>query len=125
MDSLKLCRLTLVLSAVCLCRARGADVPPPPTGDVLTLKQCVDAAYGLSPTLKAEKFDIDAAGQEVVRQRTALLPSANAAVFGGVVDGYALSLSTVVTGEHLGNAAFIRSVTPGGRMGSGTRPSPF
>ena len=39
----------------------------------LTLRQCIDAAYGLSPNLKAEQLDIDAAGQEMIRQRTALL----------------------------------------------------
>ena len=113
MDSLKILRLVLAGSAVCLCPARGSDVSPAPAGGVLTLKQCVDAAYGLSPALKAEQLDIDAGGQEIIRQRTALLPSATAAAFGGVVDGYALSLSAVVTGQHLGNAAFIRTVTPG------------
>ena len=118
MDSLRTLRLVLAGSALCLCPARGGDAPPAPAGGVLTLKQCVDAAYGLSPALKAEQLDIDAGGQEIIRQRTALLPSASAAAFGGVVDGYALSLSAVVTGQHLGNAAFIRTVTPGALNGN-------
>jgi len=69
----------------------------------LTLRQCIDAAYGLSPNLKAEQLDIEAAGQEIIRQRTALLPSVNASLFAGLVDGYPISPFAIVTGEDIEN----------------------
>jgi outer membrane protein TolC len=70
-------------------------------GAGLTLRQCIDAAYGLSPALKAEQFDIDAAGQEIIRQRTALLPSVNATASAQVIDGYSVSPFAVATGEDI------------------------
>ena len=117
MDALRILPLAVALSAAWLSAAR-AEAPakrPAPEDRALTLKQCLDAAYGLSPALKADQLNIDAAGLEIIHQRTALLPNVNAAAFGGVVDGYALSLSTVVAGEHLGNVSFIRSATPASR----------
>jgi len=69
----------------------------------LTLRQCIDEAYGLSPALKAEQLDIDAAGDEIIRQRTALLPSVSASMMAGVIDGYPVSPFSIVTGEDLEN----------------------
>jgi len=77
----------------------------------LTLRQCIAAAYGLSPALKAEQFDIDAAGQEIIKQRTALLPSVNASTLAEVIDGYPVSPFSIVTGEDLEN----------GQLGASTR----
>jgi outer membrane protein TolC len=57
----------------------------------------------LSPALKAEQLDIDAAGQEIIRQRTVLLPSVNASMMAGVIDGYPVSPFSIVTGEDLEN----------------------
>ena len=75
----------------------------------LTLHQCIEAAYGLSPSLKADQLDIDAAGQEIVRQRTALLPSINATATAEVIDGYPISPFSIVTGEDLENEAVVGS----------------
>jgi outer membrane protein TolC len=55
----------------------------------------------LSPALKAEQFDIDAAGQEIIKQRTALLPSVNASATAEVIDGYPVSPFAVATGEDI------------------------
>jgi outer membrane protein TolC len=67
----------------------------------LTLRQCIDAAYGLSPALKAEQLDIDAAGEEIIKQRTALLPNVYATANIGVLDGYPISPFAIATGEDL------------------------
>jgi outer membrane protein TolC len=72
-------------------------------GQSLTLKDCIKAAYGLSPGLKAAQLDIDAAGDEIIRQRTALLPSVNASVTAEYIDGYPVSPFAIVTGEDLEN----------------------
>jgi outer membrane protein TolC len=73
------------------------------SGAGLTLRECIDEAYGLSPALKAEQLDIDAAGEEIIRQRTALLPSVNASLMAGVIDGYPVSPFAIVTGEDIEN----------------------
>jgi len=67
----------------------------------LTLRQCVDAAYGLSPALKSDQLDIDAAGDEIVKQRTALLPDLYATANIGVLDGYPVSPFAIATGEDI------------------------
>ena len=71
--------------------------------DGLTLRQCIDAAYGLSPALKSELLDIDAAGQEIIKQRTALLPSLTASAYSGVMNGNPISPFAIVTGEDIEN----------------------
>jgi outer membrane protein TolC len=67
----------------------------------LTLRQCIDAAYGLSPALKSEQLDIDAAGDEIIKQRTALLPNLYATATAEVLDGYPVSPFAVATGEDI------------------------
>jgi len=74
-------------------------------GQALTLKDCIDEAYGLSPALKAAQLDIDAAGDEIIHQRTALLPSVNASATAEVIDGYPVSPFSVATGEDLESEA--------------------
>jgi outer membrane protein TolC len=69
--------------------------------DGLTLKQCIEAAYGLSPALKADELDIDAAGDEIIKQRTALLPDLYASISPEVIDGYPVSPFAVATGEDI------------------------
>ena len=67
----------------------------------LTLRQCISQAYGLSPALKATRLDIDAAGDEIIKQRTALLPNLYATANLGLLDGYPVSPFAIVTGEDL------------------------
>jgi outer membrane protein TolC len=83
-----------MLAAGHCCEARAAG---------LTLKECIEAAYGLSPALKADQLDINAAGEEMIKERTALLPSITASAYGGVMDGYPVSPFAVVTGEDVEN----------------------
>jgi len=69
--------------------------------DGLTLRDCIEEAYGLSPALKADQLDIDAAGEEIIKQRTALLPSVYASTTVEELDGYPVSPFAVATGEDI------------------------
>lgn len=71
--------------------------------DGLTLHQCLDAAYGLSPNLKAARLDIDAAGQEIIHQRTALLPVLSGGITTEVLNGNLVSPFAIATGQDLEN----------------------
>jgi len=82
----------LLAPAVAHCRADG-----------LTIRQCIEAAYGLSPALVSEQLDVDAAGQEIIRQRTALLPSLSASMYAGYINGNPVSPFAIITGEDIEN----------------------
>jgi outer membrane protein TolC len=79
----------------------AAHLQPARADGPLTLRQCIEAAYGMSPALKSEQLDIDAAGEEIIKQRTALLPDVYATANIGVIDGYPVSPFAVATGEDI------------------------
>ena len=96
MESLRKALLVAAAGLIAAAHVQSARADGP-----LTLRQCVDAAYGLSPALKSDQLDIDAAGDEIVKQRTALLPDLYATANIGVLDGYPVSPFAIATGEDI------------------------
>src|SRR5581483_6625968 len=87
-------RVLIAVAVVCLAQGKAAT---------LSLHQCIDEAYGRSPELLADRYDIEAAEHEVGKQRASLLPSIGAFATLEAIDGSPVNVFNILHGVDIEN----------------------